>query len=159
MAGSSNLGGNVFSSVWAGNVYSEDAVGDRVSVDLLAPATLIDVVHLGGAVDDVGPEGALDGYVANQINAGVFPAERMNEVAVSIDHPVIHRFQQLARELDMCLAFGFPQPLEEDGSYVMKAVAGRKGDERDRVEKEFLKWRENAMKVRLEKTRKRLRDD
>ena len=43
----------------------------------------------------VGPEGALDGYVVNQIIAGEFPAERMNEVAVSIDHPVIRRFQQL----------------------------------------------------------------
>ena len=68
----------------------------------------------GGAKIAVGPEGALDGYVVNQIIAGEFPAERMNEVAVSIDHPVIHRFQQLAQELEMCLAFGFAERIDDD---------------------------------------------
>jgi hypothetical protein len=54
VAGSSNLGAEMFDIVWAGNVYDEDAEGDRVSIDLIAPATLIDVVHLGGAVNNLG---------------------------------------------------------------------------------------------------------
>jgi len=68
----------------------------------------------GDAKIAVAPEGALDGYVVNQIIAGEFPAERMNEVAVTIDHPVIHRFCRLARELEICLAFGFAERIDDD---------------------------------------------
>ena len=68
----------------------------------------------GGAKIAVAPEGALDGYVVNEIIAGEAPMEKMNEVAVPIDNPLIQRFQRLARELEMCLVFGFAERIEED---------------------------------------------
>jgi predicted amidohydrolase len=68
----------------------------------------------GGAQLAVAPEGALEGYVVNEIIAGQAAAERMREVAVAIDGPVIRRFQQLAAELKMCLVFGFAERVEDD---------------------------------------------
>lgn len=63
----------------------------------------------GGAQLAVAPEGALEGYVVNEIIAGKAKAEQMKEAAVPIDHPLIQRFRQLARELNMCLVFGFAE--------------------------------------------------
>ena len=68
----------------------------------------------GGAKIAVAPEGALDGYVVNEIIAGEAPAEKMQEAAVPIDHRIIQRFQHLARELEMCLVFGFAELIEDD---------------------------------------------
>lgn len=68
----------------------------------------------GDAQIAVGPEGALEGYVVNEIIAGEAPEEKMNDVAVPIDHPIIQRFQQLADELEMCLVFGFAERIGDD---------------------------------------------
>ncbi|MBC8351626.1 MAG: carbon-nitrogen hydrolase family protein [Planctomycetes bacterium] len=68
----------------------------------------------GGARIAVAPEGALDGYVVNQIIAGEDSAERMREVAVTIDSPIIQRFEKLAKELDLCLVFGFAEQIADD---------------------------------------------
>ncbi len=68
----------------------------------------------GGAQIAVGPEGALEGYVVNEIIAGEAPVEKMKDVAVAIDDPVIQRFQRLAEELEMCLVFGFAERIGED---------------------------------------------
>ena len=68
----------------------------------------------GGAQIAVGPEGALEGYVVNEIIAGEAPEEKMNDVAVAIDHPIIQRFQRLADELEMCLVFGFAERIGDD---------------------------------------------
>ena len=68
----------------------------------------------GDAKIAVAPEGALDGYVVNEIIAGDAPAEKIREVAIAIDDPVIQRFQRLARELEMCLVFGFAELVEDD---------------------------------------------
>jgi predicted amidohydrolase len=68
----------------------------------------------GGARIAVAPEGALDGYVVNEIIAGKEPAERMHDVAIEIDDPVIKRFQKLSEELRMCLAFGFAERIGND---------------------------------------------
>lgn len=68
----------------------------------------------GQAEIAVAPEGALEGYVVNEIIAGKASPERMREVALTIDHPVIQRFQQLARELEMCLVFGFAERIGDD---------------------------------------------
>ena len=65
----------------------------------------------GGARIAVAPEGALDGYVVNEIIAGDFPPEKMREVAIPLDHPIIQRFQRLATELEMSLVFGWPSGL------------------------------------------------
>ena len=62
----------------------------------------------------VAPEGVLEGYVVNEILAGEFKPSDMNKVAVAIDSPTIKRFQKLAKELDMCLVFGFAERIEED---------------------------------------------
>ena len=79
--------------------------------------------------------------------------------STNVQRPLVERQEEGITFGEITIpAVADPQPLKES-YYVMKAVAGRKGDERDRVEKEFLKWRENNMKVRLERTRKRLRDD
>lgn len=68
----------------------------------------------GGAQIAVAPEGALEGYVVNEIIAGEAPPERMKSVALPIDHPVIERFRRLARELEMCLVFGFAERIDDD---------------------------------------------
>ena len=59
-------------------------------------------------------KGALDGYVVNEIIAGKVPADRMKDVALPIDGPMIGRFQKLAIELDMCLVFGFAERIADD---------------------------------------------
>jgi predicted amidohydrolase len=59
-----------------------------------------------GAQLAVGPEGVIEGYVVNQIIGGTELAQRMNDVAVTMRHPIIKRFRDLARELEMSLAFG-----------------------------------------------------
>ena len=68
----------------------------------------------GQAQIAVAPEGALDGYVVNEIIRGEAPAERMWEAALAIDDSVIRRFQRLARELEMCLVFGFAEKVGDD---------------------------------------------
>lgn len=68
----------------------------------------------GGAHLAVAPEGALEGYVVNEIIAGHEKPERMRSVAIPLDSPPIRRFQNLARELDMCLVFGFAEAVGED---------------------------------------------
>ena len=68
----------------------------------------------GDAQIAVAPEGALEGYVVNEIIAGEASEEKMNDVAVSIDHPIIQRFQRLAGELKMCLVFGFAERIGDD---------------------------------------------
>jgi len=68
----------------------------------------------GGAQLAVAPEGALDGYVVNEIISGEFAAEQMRDVAITIDSPTIARFQELARELRMCLVFGFAERIDDD---------------------------------------------
>src|SRR5262245_8273992 len=56
-----------------------------------------------GAKIAVAPEAVLDGYITYDVLLGKFPADQMREVALPIDHPVIQRFQSLARELAICL--------------------------------------------------------
>lgn len=68
----------------------------------------------GGAQIAVAPEGSLDGYVVNEIIAGDAAAERMHEVAIPIDHAVIQRFQDLARELELCVVFGLAERVGDD---------------------------------------------
>jgi len=68
----------------------------------------------GGARIAVGPEGALDGYIVNQIIAGEIPAKTMNDVALAVDDAVILRFRALAKELDLCLVFGFAERIGDD---------------------------------------------
>jgi predicted amidohydrolase len=67
-----------------------------------------------GAKIAVAPEGALEGYVVNEIIAGKATRESMNDLAVEIDSPIIHRFQKLARKLDLCLVFGLAERIGKD---------------------------------------------
>ena len=59
-------------------------------------------------------EGALEGYVVMEIVEGRATAEAMLEVAEPIDGPYIRRFQQLARTLNTCLAFGFAERIGDE---------------------------------------------
>lgn len=68
----------------------------------------------GGAMLAVAPEGVLEGYVVNEIIGGEAAVEKMNDVAAEIDSPVVDRFQKLARELRMCLVFGFAERIDND---------------------------------------------
>ncbi len=68
----------------------------------------------GGARLAVAPEGALDGYVVNEIIAGQEKAERMRSVAITIDDPLIRRFQKLALELTLCMVFGFAERMDQE---------------------------------------------
>jgi predicted amidohydrolase len=68
----------------------------------------------GGARLAVAPEGILEGYVVNDMLAGKIPVDRMSDVALPIDHPQIRRFQGIARDLRICLVFGFAKKVEGD---------------------------------------------
>jgi predicted amidohydrolase len=68
----------------------------------------------GGARLAVAPEGALEGYIVNDVLAGLIPAERMREAALPLDHAVIGRFRDLACELHLCLVFGFAERIGAD---------------------------------------------
>jgi N-carbamoylputrescine amidase len=68
----------------------------------------------GGAKIAVAPEGALEGYVVNEIIEGRAPQSRMRDVAIPIGHPVIERFRRLAAELGICLIFGFAERVDDD---------------------------------------------
>ena len=68
----------------------------------------------GGAQLAVGPEGVLEGYVVNEIVDGHMAAERMNEVALTLQSKEIRRFRDLARELDICLVFGLAERIGRD---------------------------------------------
>ena len=68
----------------------------------------------GGTQLAVAPEGVLEGYVVNEIIGGEVPAARMREVAVSLRSGVIGRFKALAKELEMCLAFGLAEKIGKD---------------------------------------------
>ena len=69
---------------------------------------------VGGAEIAVAPEGVLDGYVVNEIIAGKFPAEKMRDVAIPLDDPIIQRFKNLAVELQMSLVFGLAERIGDD---------------------------------------------
>lgn len=68
----------------------------------------------GGAQLAVAPEGIIEGYLINPILAGEIPVARMRDVAVPIDGPVIERFKAVARELGICLVFGFAERVRDD---------------------------------------------
>lgn len=67
-----------------------------------------------GAELAVAPEGALEGYVAYEICLRKHPPKRMLDVAISMNSPVMQRFQALARELQMCLSFGLAERIGND---------------------------------------------
>ena len=59
-------------------------------------------------------EGALEGYVVMDVVEGRATAEAMVDAAEPIDGPYIRRFQQLARTLNTCLAFGFAERIGDE---------------------------------------------
>lgn len=63
----------------------------------------------GGAKLVVAPEGALDGYNINEVLAAKVAVTRLAEVALRIDDPRIAHFGSVARELGLCVVFGFSE--------------------------------------------------
>lgn len=68
----------------------------------------------GGARLAVAPEGILEGYVINPMLAGEIPVARMHELALPLDAPLIRRFRDLARNLQLCVVFGFAEKVGRD---------------------------------------------
>jgi predicted amidohydrolase len=95
---------------------------EPVKLDLVGNANLLEELFrraaAGGAKIAVAPEGALDGYIVNEIISGQIPPERMKEVAIPLDSPEIGRFQNLARELEICMAFGFAELVRDSETQV-----------------------------------------
>ena len=67
-----------------------------------------------GARLALAPEEALDGYPVVDVLKGKISADRMRDAAISINAPHIRRFRDLARELKMCLAFGFAERVGDE---------------------------------------------
>ncbi len=67
-----------------------------------------------GAELALAPEGILEGYVVSDILKGIQPAQRMAEVSITTRSSQIGRFRSLARELGICLAFGFVERIGEE---------------------------------------------
>ncbi len=119
----------VWGSVLIGDLWAEDEPEPRkVKVaaisfvpkkfDLAGNAQLLaqafrDAARAGAELA-VAPEGVLEGYVVNEIISGTARAERMRDVAIAIDDPVIERLRRLAGELQMCLVFGFAERIGSD---------------------------------------------
>jgi predicted amidohydrolase len=59
-------------------------------------------------------EGALEGYVVYDVIEGRRTADEMLQIAEPLDGPYVRQFQQLARELDICLCFGFAERIEDE---------------------------------------------
>ena len=69
---------------------------------------------VGGAQLAVGPEGILEGYVVNEIIDGEMAPEQINDVALHIKSDILQRFQDLAKELRMCLVFGLADRIGDE---------------------------------------------
>jgi predicted amidohydrolase len=95
---------------------------EPVKLDLVGNANLLEELFrraaAGGAKIAVAPEGALDGYIVNEIISGQIQPERMKEVAIPLDSPEIGRFQNLARELEICMVFGFAELVRDSETQV-----------------------------------------
>lgn len=59
-------------------------------------------------------EGALEGYVVMEVVEGRASPDALLEVAEPLDGPYIRRFQELARTLKTCLAFGFAERIGDE---------------------------------------------
>ena len=62
----------------------------------------------------VAPEGVIEGYVIPEILKDPSLAPEMLEIAEPMTGPVVRKFQSLARELRMCLAFGFAERVKDN---------------------------------------------
>lgn len=91
---------------------------EPVKFDLQANASKLEEMFRkaakGGSRLAVAPEGALDGYVVNEIIARKAGVEDMNKVAIELADPVIRRFQGLAKELEMAMVFGLAEKIDDD---------------------------------------------
>ena len=88
----------------------------------------------GGAQLAVAPEGILEGYVVDEIIAGQAPAERMDEVALTMRSPLIRRFRDLAASREICLAFGLAERCD-DGVFNCAVFIDHKGRVRGKYHK------------------------
>ncbi|MCY3770691.1 MAG: carbon-nitrogen hydrolase family protein [Gemmatimonadetes bacterium] len=87
-----------------------------VKLDLKGNADRLEKMFRDAAADGaelaVAPEGVLEGYVVNEIIDGEIPPEEMNRVALTMRSRTIGRFRELARTLNMCLAFGLAERID-----------------------------------------------
>jgi len=62
-----------------------------------------------GAQLAVAPEGIIEGWMINDVLIGDYSPQQLYKAAQPVNGKIITRFRQLAKELDMCLAFGFAE--------------------------------------------------
>jgi predicted amidohydrolase len=99
-------------------------------------------------------EGALEGYVVNEVIECPELIPDMMAIAEPVDGPYIKRFQRLAQSLKTCLCFGFAERLD-DGLYNCAVFIDENGDIRGKYHKVQLaegyhpSWRFNRLGSRL----------
>ena len=81
--------------------------GDRLEESFRSAAA-------AGASIALAPEGILEGYVVNEILSHKDPPTRMLDAAVTVRNTSVRRFCLLARELRICLVFGFAERIGDD---------------------------------------------
>ena len=67
-----------------------------------------------GAQLALAPEAILDGYPVTDVQKGIIPAACMRDAAITVRDPLIVRFKDLARRLNMCIAFGFAESVRQE---------------------------------------------
>ena len=84
--------------------------------DKAGNAGRMEALFVEAARDDpdliVTTEGALEGYVINEVLERPELEERVYEIAEPLDGPYVRRFQALAAKLGKCLVFGFAELVE-----------------------------------------------
>ena len=84
--------------------------------DKAGNAGRMETLFVEAARDDpdliVTTEGALEGYVINDVLERLELEERVYEIAEPLDGPYVRRFQALAAKLGKCLVFGFAELVE-----------------------------------------------
>ncbi len=87
-----------------------------VKLDLEGNADRLEETFREAAADGaelaVAPEGVLEGYIVNEIIDGEIPDKEMNRVSLTMRSKTIGRFRELARSLNMCLAFGLAERID-----------------------------------------------
>ena len=86
--------------------------------DKPANADKMEMLFLEAAKDNpqliLTTEGVLEGYVVMDVVQKRRTAEEMLAISESIDGPYIQRFQKLAKQLKICLCFGFAERIDQE---------------------------------------------
>ena len=86
--------------------------------DKSANADKMEMLFLEAAKDNpqliLTTEGVLEGYVVMDVVQKLQMAEEMLAISESVDGPYIQRFRKLAKQLKICLCFGFAERIDKE---------------------------------------------